>query len=244
MEQARKSTRPFLYVINAPRFAGKKIEKSERPGKALHQTIAAIQEEERQKIGHELHDNTNSLLVIAKMYLKCLEANTEKEKIAKEEINNVLLTVIDNIRRVSAELVLSQRMDGTIKELVTELTGKINGINSMNIVFNYENCKELNEIDPQTKLTIYRVIQEQLNNTIKYSKAENVEISLLYKKGNIFLRIKDDGVGFDTSKPSQGIGLRNIENRVRKHEGTMNLKSAGGEGCCLEIKLPLDFSVS
>ena len=82
-------------------------------------------------------------------------------------------------------------------------------------------------------------MEEQLNNIIKHSKAKNVEIKLIRKKDAISLSVKDDGVGFDTTKSTCGIGLKNIESRTKQFNGSMKIKSEAGKGCQLNILIPL-----
>jgi len=87
---------------------------------------------------------------------------------------------------------------------------------------------------------LYRVIQEQLNNIIKYANAKNIEISLATTTSNMILQVVDDGIGFDISKKTSGIGLKNINNRVTFYNGTMNIFSPETGGCRLEITIPLN----
>ena len=89
------------------------------------------------------------------------------------------------------------------------------------------------------RLNIYRIVQEQLNNTFKYSGAENVYISLEQTTDSLKLLIKDDGVGFDTTKFTKGVGLQNIDTRAEIHNGKMALESKPGAGCMLTVTFPL-----
>ena len=91
----------------------------------------------------------------------------------------------------------------------------------------------------ELQLTIYRIVQEQLNNTLKYSNARNVDLSLVQTKHSLELMVKDDGVGFDTAKIKNGVGLKNIHTRVEIHNGKIILESAPGKGCVLIVTFPL-----
>lgn len=205
--------------------------------KDLSKNALAIREDERQKIGHELHDSINSLLVIAKLYLRFWLADSGKEKLAKEQINDVIHTVIENIRHVSSELP-QQTMEESLIQLVTDLIKRINGINLIKIRFSYYHLKAIQSLDPELKTTIYRIIQEQLNNTVKYSKAGNVKVRLSCMAGGINLIIKDDGIGFDTLKPVAGIGLLSIKQRVESRNGRIQISSKPGKGCKMIITFP------
>jgi two-component system sensor histidine kinase UhpB len=94
-------------------------------------------------------------------------------------------------------------------------------------------------IDNKEELMLYRIVQEQINNIRKYSKAKNVIILLSIEGNSQQLSIIDDGVGFDTSIKSRGIGLKNIQSRVEFYSGSMEIISAPGKGCTLNINIPL-----
>jgi two-component system sensor histidine kinase UhpB len=86
---------------------------------------------------------------------------------------------------------------------------------------------------------IYRILQEQLSNIIKYSNAEEASITIKKENDSLVLTITDNGVGFDPSAKSDGIGLKNIKSRVEHYSGKMQIISAPGKGCTLEISVAL-----
>jgi signal transduction histidine kinase len=88
-------------------------------------------------------------------------------------------------------------------------------------------------------LHIFRILQEQLKNIVKYAKADTVSISLKNCANQFCLTIEDDGVGFDIKQKRSGIGLTNIRNRVESYNGTLEIVSSPGNGCKLLIKIPL-----
>ena len=87
------------------------------------------------------------------------------------------------------------------------------------------------------KLTIYRVIQEQLNNIIKYSKASLIKINITCIKKTVSLSVKDNGVGFEVKRQSGGIGFINIEKRIKEFNGFLEIKSSPQKGCMLRVSL-------
>ena len=95
-------------------------------------------------------------------------------------------------------------------------------------------------LDKSKELMIYRIVQEQLNNITKYACADKALIQLREADGHLFLKVSDNGVGFDPSQlGKRGIGLRNIKSRLEFYCGTLNIISAPGEGCTLEISVPV-----
>lgn len=84
----------------------------------------------------------------------------------------------------------------------------------------------------------FRIIQEQTNNIIKYAEASEIIIGLCKKNNSFHLVIKDNGKGFDLETAKNGTGLINIRNRVEAFNGTLNITTSPGKGCCIDIVLP------
>ncbi|MBX3257904.1 MAG: hypothetical protein KF862_27485 [Chitinophagaceae bacterium] len=198
-----------------------------------------IEEEERTKIGRELHDGVNSLLAVVKLYIDCIEVDTVKGMAAREQALSILTSAIDNIRIISAELVVSQKKDVSLLQLITDLVAKIKALGIFKISFKHSRNNDLTKICAQRRLMLFRIFQEQLNNIIKHSKAKHVDIRLICRSKKAVLMISDDGVGFDTSRAAAGTGMSNIYARIVKFNGAMEIKSAVGNGCALKVSLPL-----
>ena len=124
-------------------------------------------------------------------------------------------------------------------ESINNLTDDIMMVNDLQIHIDHSEFTEegLNE---NFKLTIYRIIQEQLTNILKHSKATEANISLSSKENDIYLEVSDNGIGFDTSKKRQGIGLSNIQSRVGMYEGTLDVFSQPEKGSKLSVRFPLN----
>jgi signal transduction histidine kinase len=90
----------------------------------------------------------------------------------------------------------------------------------------------------EIKTCLYRILQEQLSNICKYAKAQKVSVTLIQASNKVFLKIKDDGVGFNPKEVNQGIGFSNIKKRVSYFSGRFNLTAAKGDGCSIDVELP------
>ena len=108
---------------------------------------------------------------------------------------------------------------------------------TLKLSFNHKVEDEL--LSSGKKITLFRIVQEQLKNIIKYSKATTTEISLHSTEDNVVLVMKDDGKGFDPKQTRQGIGLSNIHERARIYNGTAEIKSSSGAGCTLTAAIPV-----
>lgn len=198
-----------------------------------------IQEEERARFGLELHDDISSLLAIAKLYIENIHSAKGKEKFAKEQAYLILALAIENIRNLSSGLIVSNKIDSPLLSLVSDLIARIKKLKLFKISFKHSGECTFAIICPQQKLMIFRILQEQMNNIIKHSKAKCVNIQLSCGKGNVTLAISDDGVGFDTSNTRLGTGIYNIYSRVNQFHGVMEIKSSIGKGCILKADFPI-----
>jgi len=94
-------------------------------------------------------------------------------------------------------------------------------------------------IKDDLKINLYRIIQEQMNNILKHAEAMLVDIIIELHGGMLSVMITDDGKGFDTAKKANGIGLSNIINRVESFDGKVKITSVPGNGCSVEIQIPV-----
>ena len=200
--------------------------------KLITEVTIQAQEKERNELGRELHDNINQILATIKMYIGVAK---EKEKVPKDLINQCYVyisEVMEEIRKLSHSLVAPSLGDIGLDEALQEFVEDINISNNLRLELI---CKNLVEktIDNKMELMLYRIVQEQMSNILKYSAAKNTVISLTKDTDRVLLAISDDGVGFDTKLTAKGIGLRNIQSRAEFYSGTMNIISAPGKGCTL-----------
>lgn len=204
--------------------------------KELAKSIIDTQEKERTRIGQELHDNINQLLLVSKLYLSLLKPADAGNKVIAKKIMESVTMAITEIQTISREMVLPKLKEKTLAESINELVKDLKKTCKFNIRFLYN--KKSEGISEGKKIALYRIVQEQLKNTIQYSKAHNVVIQLICNAHSVDLIVHDDGVGFDPLKKTKGIGLRNIYDRTGLYNGTVELQSAPGCGCRLKVTIP------
>lgn len=196
------------------------------------------QEKERESLGYELHDNINQILASAKLYLEVARTGDEEmlPLAISKSYENVNLA-IGEIRQLSKQLV-PPSLDNTLVNAIIDLAEEIHAATGINVDIQSTglNEKMLNE---DIKLTLYRIVQEQVNNILKHASATNITITIETDPSNVYLMIVDNGVGFDTHMRAKGIGLRNIDSRIKFWDGTVKVISQKGKGCKLEIAVPL-----
>jgi signal transduction histidine kinase len=146
--------------------------------------------------------------------------------------------VINDVRSMSRSLVPFTLKDLGLIESITELIDSFTRAKVVNIQFN---CFGFDEalIPENQKLSMFRIVQEQLNNIVKHAGAKNIWISIRGKREEFVLEIRDDGKGFNSSNTKKGIGILNIKNRAELFNGKAEIVSQPGNGCVLTISFPL-----
>jgi len=204
----------------------------------ITEAVITGQEKERTELGQELHDNINQILASTKLYIECAlkDENPRKDLIA--ESKSMLEKAMFEIRNLSKSLLPPSLGEVGLLQALHELVDNIKQVNNLNIAILWNDTNE-NEICDKLKLTIFRIVQEQLNNVIKHADAKKAVISIAHKDQLLIVHIKDDGLGFNTALKKNGVGLRNISSRAEVNNGTVSIISSPGEGCELIVTFPL-----
>jgi signal transduction histidine kinase/CheY-like chemotaxis protein len=213
--------------------------KTQEQRKTLRKTLE-IQEKERSHLGTELHDNINQLLAAASIQLDAGYNSNDAEFLREVSLRalNIINKSIQEIRGLSHEMVETASKNGLIHS-INESIDLARGKETLSFHFDHSRFAE-DTISAQHKLHVYRIFQELLSNIIKYAQATEVSLHLATDEKNLYLSIKDNGVGFDVEKVKKGIGLFNIANRVDAFNGSVEITSNIGEGTTTNIKIPLE----
>lgn len=200
-------------------------------------TIQA-QEKERDELGKELHDNINQLLATIKMYLGMAKSSQETSVDLIGKSYEFINIAIEEIRKLSKTLVAPSLDSSGLESALQNLADDLNATEILSVHLYFDLNKKQIE-DKKKELMLYRIVQEQITNIRKHAQAQMATIVLREDSGKIYLSITDDGIGYDAAKKANGIGLKNILSRVKFYSGNMNIISSPGEGCKLEITVPL-----
>ena len=206
--------------------------------KEITQAVLLAQENERAVIGRELHDNLNQILAVAKLYTQMATTDEKKRNIYLKKVNGFILNVMEEIRKISKTLVIPG-VDGIgLFDRIKDILDDLRMIHPIEIEFQ-TNDVEVKDMDEKIQLTIFRIVQEQLNNILKHAKATHAFINLSRKENEIILLISDDGKGCDVSK-KRGVGIINIRTRAELHDGKVTIVSKPGKGYELKVALSLN----
>jgi signal transduction histidine kinase len=142
---------------------------------------------------------------------------------------------IEEIRKLSKSLVSPSAADLGIIETINDMIGDIKWAQKIEVCFNHGGIDET-KLDYGLKLTIYRIVQEQLTNILKYAEASKIGITIKEKGKKIKLTISDNGKGFDPAVKRKGIGFNNIINRADVFNGKVDIQTAPGKGCVVKVE--------
>lgn len=204
----------------------------------ITEAVITGQEKERTQLGEELHDNINQILASTKLYIECAQKSEETRTDLLNESRLLVERAMVEIRKLSKSLLPPSLGEVGLFQALFELAENIKQVNALAIVINWNNLDE-NELSDKLKLTIFRIVQEQMNNVIKHAAAKNVWININKIEEIIQVSVKDDGCGFDTAVKRGGVGLRNITSRAEVNNGVAFINSKPGAGCELVASFPL-----
>jgi signal transduction histidine kinase len=198
---------------------------------------------EKTRIAKELHDGVLGRLFGLRLNLDGLN-HRDDEAAVQERIRCLeeLKIIEQDLREISHELsrekyVLVNNFVAIVNNLLEE-QAKINPAKLNTLIG--ENV-DWDLLSNTTKINLYRILQECLQNINKYANAKNIKVEFRKdKKGNLVLNITDDGDGFEVDKKSRGIGLKNIVTRTHESDGIIEIKSAPGKGTRISITVPLE----
>jgi len=202
--------------------------------KEITEAVISAQERERSEIGRELHDNINQLLGAARLYIDMAKKDGQNSNSLLSHSSSYTLTAIEEIRKLSKTLITPLIKEKGLSDSIWELIEEIMRVHPIKIYFDSVNYFE-DDLNEKFKLNIFRIVQEQINNTLKHAHAHSLNINIKDEANKLFLTIADDGVGFDVSKRKLGIGLSNIKSRSELYNGNVQINSEKGKGTTISI---------
>ena len=207
--------------------------------KQITEAVIVAQEKERTEIGKELHDNVNQILGASNLYINTAMTDEEMREELLAKSTELVSRAITEIRKISKSLITpGLREIGLIESIEDVIDDMKMGKEGLRMSLDIQNISE-EQIEDRRKLTLFRIVQEQLNNIVKHARATEVLIRLSIEGPNIVLTISDNGVGFDASRHRKGVGITNIISRAELFNGTVDIHSAPGDGCVLTVALPV-----
>lgn len=202
--------------------------------KEITRAVITAQEQERQHISRELHDNINQILATTRLYVEYAMTNEAMRMQLLGNAKDLILTAVNEIRNLSRALLPSAIETAGLIASLDDLFDSIKKINKYEIetIWHFEEVT----LSDTLKLTLFRIVQEQLNNIIKHAEATRISTVIKDTGQQLILSVKDDGVGLKDDTAGVGLGLKNIRSRAALHNGEMEIISRKGQGTELIVR--------
>ena len=233
-----------IFYNRRQRLQREKLERIEEIHRqAMLEASVATQENVRRQIGGDLHDEIGTLLSATRMSLTQItkyEDSPAKRTALLNQTEELLNDTLNNVRRLSKDLMPSTLDEFGLIIALKDFTEKMTEFTGIMVCFSHG---ELTEIyDKKVELAFYRTAQELVNNALKHARASVINIQLKLINNDLTLQVSDNGIGFDlaeTNKPDRGIGIKNIESRIRVIKGKIKFDVQKGKGSSFEITVAL-----
>lgn len=212
--------------------------KEENIQQQIADAVSTTQELERIEIGRELHDNVNQLLITAKLFLGRALTKNPMDSALAESGYTLIEKAIEDLKNVSSALLNTSVEEESFVNSIEEIIKQV--ISSGDFKIEKElNLPDETLIESKIKVSILRIIQEQMANIIQHAEAKSLFVGINFKDNILHLSIKDDGKGFNISEMKTGFGFHNMKSRVSSMKGTISIISSPGDGCRILVTIPM-----
>ncbi len=222
----------------------KELEKANEVRVGILQQLVTVQEDERKRITHELHDQLRQQMTVLRLKLDILK----KACADNEELRNQ----VDEIQKVTHQLdldvdFLAWKMRPTVLDDVGIVAALVQYIRQWSAHFNIPADFDATRfsktrLESEVETNFYRITQEALNNIYKHARASKVNVSLEPRENGMVLIIEDNGVGFEPNKQitvEKGMGLAGMNERAALIGGKLEIESTTGLGTTIYVSVPV-----
>ena len=228
-----------LLIQKILKYINLQAERRRREDERMMNAIIQAEENQRQKFAKELHDGLGPLLSSAKMSISALSQRVEGD-LSKEiayNIDQAITLSIKSIKEISNDLTPHVLGSFGIERALTSFINRLNPVTITKITI--DSNLGTKRFDTKSELMVFRIVSELVNNTLKHADASILIIRLDYNNHEMAIELRDDGTGFDTSEPHDGMGLSNVTSRVGAVGGKIDIRSGIDEGTHITIYLPM-----
>jgi len=200
------------------------------------------EEQERTRLAKDLHDGLGGILSGIKYSFNTMKGNlvmTPENSLAFERSMEMLDSSIKEMRRVAHNMMPEALVKFGLDVALNDFCTDINQTGALVVSYQSVGMTDV-KLDQTTSITIYRVVQELINNTMKHAGARNAIVQLSKTDEVISITVEDDGKGFSSGilERSKGIGWSNIQSRIDYLKGRIDVRTAPGNGTSIHIELP------
>lgn len=225
-----------MLVLHHQRKKKQKEEKKEmahQHKQALMQTQLNSQQQTMHHIGREIHDSVGQKLTLASIYTKQMTAENDKAA----AIYSLIDESLRELRQLSKSLTDPELLTISIHDLLMKEAERINASGACYL--RIEPLSAPDNLEPGEKNTLFRLLQEFIQNSLKHAACRNITISFLKDDAQLMVHATDDGKGFELQANNAGNGLYNMKRRAEELKAELLLNSRPGSGTQLTIKIPV-----
>jgi signal transduction histidine kinase len=219
----------------------RRIDQLEKQQKIISmEAMVAGQEEERKRIAKDLHDGLGNLLANVQMQFSTVQNHIHREKThAYSEANQLLGEACGEVRKIAHNMMPGTLTRFGLVSAILDLKNNIEKSKRISVDVQVYGLKE--RLEEKVEISLYRIIQELMNNIIKHAQATEVMIQLARQGDELNLLVEDNGQGFDLAqaKAKGGLGMQSLQSRVSYVNGTLDIDTAPGKGCSIVINIPI-----
>ena len=210
----------------------------------LSKSLKNTEQQERKKIAHKLHDEAGSMLSIAILNLKQLQGDVFKTDSQAEQkletTQKLLVDISDSVRNISHTLMPIALEKYGLKAAIHDLVNAVNTSQKLNVEEILEGLDDTSSWSEEFSLTVYRIVQEVMNNIIKHAQATNVLLQVVELEDSVTIYIEDNGKGMDNNVDKDGIGLKMLKSNVEYLNGTIEINGNANKGTFILAELPIE----
>ena len=192
------------------------------------------QDQERTKIAQEMHDSVGGNLAAIKLQFSQLSNHPDKLKLIYSQLDDTY----EQVRNLSHNLLPKKIRENDFVFLVKEYIHTVEEASEITFNVSFFDEDKINKLNKVLQNEMFSIFQELTTNTIKYANAKTIDVQLDLLNECLFFVYEDDGVGFDLSMTTLGIGLTNIKNRVENYNGILHIDSQPNRGVNINIEIP------
>jgi len=241
----------LLYITRVQHSKNKELQferKQQEANEEIYQlmlkqqsVVNEVRQGEKKRISQELHDGVMSKLTSTRLNLFILSKKQDQETIQKclKHIDGIQ-EIEKEIRNISHDLNKEALLEkDSFQAIVNDLFEEYKSSTNLNYFIKMDEKIIWRTINSAVKIHLYRIFQESLQNIYKYAAASEVVLDVKKEKDKILISITDNGQGFDVAKIREGIGLKNMQSRVKTIDGIFKIESVIGKGTSIKISIPI-----
>jgi signal transduction histidine kinase len=196
-----------------------------------NEVISQAEEGEKKKIARELHDGLGQNMVLLNLLFQSLKPSIEQEG-QYNEVSNLLQSCIRELKEIAYSL-LPPELENGFLNAINRFSNRINALGKINFIIEIQEGFIEADFGSIDKFNLYRIIQEFINNSMKHAQAQTLIFEIQKTDSEILITVSDDGVGFDMEKVEKGLGLQNLQHRMKMSNINGRIMSNIGEGAKL-----------